>query len=149
MQRTGLFLFLLLFLTAALAQTALAVEKTVYLPKGTTVEKTEEGCLKFTLPDGVVVQVKGFMKSKGEAVVTGQCGVIGNCSIVSGKGKLIATGKQGRILSGKKPESGEAEANESLKMEGSTLWLPAVVQFQNARIFNRTALEKLTTNPGR
>jgi hypothetical protein len=150
MRRPRLSLFVLLFLlTAVLVHHAFAVEKSVFLPKGTTVEKTDEGCLKFTLPDGCAVQVKGFMKTGTEAVVTGQCGTIGDCTIVSGKGKLIATGKEGKILSGEKPASGTDDPAASLSMDGSRLWLPAVVQFEDARIFDRLALEKLAEEPGK
>lgn len=144
--RLSLFV-LLLCLTVGFASTALAAEKSIFLPKGTSVEKTDDGCLKFTLPDGIVVQVKGFMKSRGQAVVTGECGTIGDCGIFNSKGKLIATGKNGKILSGEKPVSGEETQDSSVRMDGQTLWLPAVVRLEEARIFDRLALERLTEEP--
>ncbi len=148
MRSPRLSLFVLLFLlTGVLVYQAEAAEKSVFLPKGTTVEKTDEGCLKFTLPDGCVVQVKGFMKTKAEAVVTGECGTIGDCTILNEKGKLIASGKQGRILSGEKPPAAPSDPEAAITMSGSTLWLPAEIRFENARIFDRFAFEKLAIEP--
>jgi len=149
MKKVHLFLFAVLLLLALVAVPLAAAEaKAVELPKGTTVERTPEGCLKFTLPGGCVVQVKGFMKSTGQAVVTGECGTIGDCGVFDGKGKLVATGKQGKIVSGPKPGPAEAGAGSSLKIEGAVLYLPAVVQFEPARVFDRQTLLKLAPQTG-
>lgn len=149
MKKAQFFLFaVLLLLAIVVVPLAPAEPKEVGLPKGTTVEKTAEGCLKFTLPDGCVVQVKGFMKNKGQAVVTGECGTIGDCGIFDGKGKLVATGKQGKILSGPKPGPATPVADAALKIEGTVLYLPAVVQFDSARVFDRQTLLRLAPQPG-
>ena len=149
MKKIQLFLFAVLLLLAVIVVPLASAEaKAVELPKGTTVEKTPEGCLKFTLPGGCVVQVKGFMKSKGQAVVTGECGIIGVCGVFDGKGKLVATGKQGKIVSGPSSGSAGAAAGDTLKLEGAVLYLPAVVQFESARIFDRQTLQKLAPQPG-
>jgi hypothetical protein len=148
MTKAQLFLLSLLILLVAAAPLAAAEAKAVALPKGTTVEKTPDGCLKFSLPDGCVVKVKGYLKSQGAAVVTGECGTIGDCGVFDGQGKYIATGKQGKILSGPKPASGAPGQGESLRFEGTVLYLPAVVEFEAARIFNRQALIKLAPQPG-
>lgn len=144
MRKPRFFILSFLFLLTIILVRALpGIEKAVWLPKGTAVEKLEEGCLKFTLPDGCIVQVKGFIKSEGQAVITGECGVIGDCVISTVKGKLIALGKKGRIKGGEKPPPGEAEAVDSITLDGAILWLPAVVEFEDARIFDRIALEKM------
>jgi len=149
MKKAQLFLFVVLFVLAAVVVPLAAAEaKAVELPKGTTVERTSEGCLKFTLPGGCVVQVKGFMKNKGQAVVSGECGIIGDCGIFDGKGKLVATGKQGKILSGPKPGPADSAAGAALKLEGAVLYLPAIVRFEAARIFDRQALLKLAPQAG-
>ncbi len=148
MKKVQFFLFAVLWLLAVVVPLASAEAKAVELPKGTTVEKTPEGCLKFTLPGGCVVQVKGFVKNKGQAVVTGECGIIGDCGVFDGKGKLVATGKQGKILSGPKPGSAAPAPGDSLKLEGAVLYLPAVVQFDAARVFDRLTLQKLAPQTG-
>jgi hypothetical protein len=144
MKKAQLFLFaVLLLLAVVVVPLASAEPKSVELPKGTTVEKTPEGCLRFTLPGGCVVQVKGFVKNRGQAVVPGECGTIGDCGVFDGKGKLVATGKQGKILSGQKPDPAAQAEGDTLKLEGAVLYLPAVVQFDEARIFDRLTLQKL------
>jgi hypothetical protein len=148
MKKAQLFLFSFFFLLVfVIVPPASAETKAVELPKGTMVEKTPEGCLKFTLPGGCVVKVKGFMKNKGQAVVTGECGIIGDCGIFDGTGKFIATGRQGKILNGPKPGSIAPAPGGFLKFEGTVLYLPAVVEFEPVRIFNRQALMKLAPQP--
>lgn len=98
------------------------------LPKGTIVEKIGEGHFKFKLPDGRMVEVKGFSRSgSGKAI-------LGDCILYDRTGKLIAKGKQGSLKSGPKPAEGKVEYLKIdrgfLKIDDEPTWLPATIIFK-------------------
>lgn len=115
--------------------------KSLILPQGTKLAKTDDGCLNFTLPEGCVIRARGFVKSPTRAVIIGDCGTVSDWSVLDQNGKLIATVKEGRLISGQKPAS--AQSGDRLTVEGVTVYLPARIEFSQPRIFNRLAFEKL------
>jgi hypothetical protein len=142
MRRKGLILLLSLIflLVGAAAGQSSSAGKSILLPEGTKFEKTSDGCLKFTLPNGCAVKVRGFARNRSQVGVIGDCGIVSDCAVLDGAGKLVASGKEGRLLSGPKPASGKGE---SLKVEGVTVWLPAVIEFEQVRVFSRNTFQKL------
>jgi hypothetical protein len=142
MRKKGLILLLSLIflLSGAAAGQSASAGKSILLPEGTKFEKTADGCLKFTLPSGCAVRVRGLARNRSQVGIIGDCGIVSDCAVLDGAGKLVASGKEGRLLSGPKPASGKGE---SLKVEGVTVWLPAVIEFEQVRVFSRNTFQKL------
>jgi hypothetical protein len=129
--------------------------KVLTVPKGTTIEKIEPGHFKLKGPEGCVFEVRGFQRSgKGQATF-GEVGILGDCGIFDKNGKIIATGAKGILKSGPKPAGysgkGAVPANipatDYIKIDDEVTWLPAMIEFQPSRIFNRPALQKLSPQP--
>ncbi len=120
--------------------------KIVVLPKGTAVQSLAEGHFRLKLPDGCCLELKGYQKRTGTATVEA-AGSAAECCIRDAKGKLVALGGEVRIVGGPTPtgvsSAGEAAAGDYLKIDGETTWLPARIEFQATRVFNRLALLKL------
>ena len=144
-------IFLIIFISGGLA----AETKTLTVPKGTTIEKIEPGHFKLKGPEGCVFEVRGFQRSaKGQASF-GEVGILGDCGIYDKNGKIIATGTKGVLKSGPKPAgySGKGAvpvnipARDYIKIDDEVTWLPAIIEFQPARIFNRPALQNLSPQP--
>lgn len=114
-------------LIAVWSHAIFAEEKTITLPKETKVEKLGAGHFKFKLPDGRVVEVKGFSRS-------GSTAIIGDSGIYDRTGKLILTGKKGVLKSGPKPQeylkSDVKSSKDFMKIDDDITWLPATITFQ-------------------
>jgi hypothetical protein len=145
--------FLLLsVLLAALSGLALAETKTVTFPQGTAIQKLGPGHFKLTRPDGCVFEIKSYQKSaKGQSM---QAGIIGACEIYDKDGKLVATGNKGILKGGPKSVTGgpgQAKKNipamSYIQIDDEVTWLPAMIEFQVVRVFNRQALIKLSPQP--
>jgi hypothetical protein len=138
------------------AGTAAADGKSVAVPKGTKVEKLGPGSFKLTTPDGTVFAVTSYKRPgrvkgapSGAAAIIGDCGILGDCGIRDAKGKIIATGANG-VLKGRAATAQEvkgAPPEDYIKIDDEVTWLPAVIEFPELRIFNRTALNKLSPQP--
>lgn len=146
--------FLLTLIFLALSVSALAETKVVTIPKGTTVEKVGPGHFKLKCPDGIVFEIKAYQKTGGSQGKSGEMGIIGDCGISDKRGKLIATGTKGTLKGGPKAiigDSGKAlkdiPAANYVKIDDEVTWLPATIEFQPVRVFNRLALEKLSPQP--
>jgi hypothetical protein len=137
------------------AGTAAADTKSVTIPKGTKVEKLGPGSFKLTTPDGTVFAITSYKKPgkpttpPGATAIIGDCGILGDCGIRDSKGKIIATGANG-VLKGKPATAQEVKGvppADYIKIDDEVTWLPAVIEFPSLRIFNRTALNKLSPQP--
>lgn len=116
--------------------------KIVVLPKGTTVESLAEGHFRLKLPDGCCLELKGYQKRTETATVEA-AGSAAECCVRDTKGKLVAMGGEARLVGGPMPAGGTSAEGDSLKIDGETTWLPARLEFQATRVFNRLALLKL------
>lgn len=105
-------------------QMVFAEERSITLPMGTKAEKLGPGHVKFKLPDGQVVEVKGYSKGSGATAI------IGDSGIYDRTGKLIASGKQGSLKSGPKPKEFIKESKNYVKIDDDVTWLPATITFQ-------------------
>jgi hypothetical protein len=147
-------LFVLSLMLVALSGLALAETKVLTFPKGTTVEKLGPGHFKLRGPEGCVFEIKSFQKTgKGQGTI-GEVGILGDCGIYDKSGKIIATGTKGILKSGPKAiigDTGKAMKNvpaaDYVKIDDEVTWLPATIEFTLARVFNRTALQKLSPQP--
>ena len=121
-----------------------AEEKSITLPQGTKAEKMGPGHFKFKLPDGRMVEVKGFSRS-------GATAMIGDTGIYDRTGKLILTGKQGVLKSGPKPTGGKVEYlkidRSFLKIDDEPTWLPATITFQVVEMKGKQGLKGLSPQP--
>jgi hypothetical protein len=104
--------------------TVFAEEKSIALPVGTKVEKLGRGHVKFKLPSGRVVEVKGYSKSSDTTAM------IGDSRIYDRTGKLIASAKQGTLKSGPKPREDVKDGRNYVKIDDDIIWLPATITFQ-------------------
>ena len=142
-------LFLGALLLASVVGTAAAETKSVAIPKGTKVEKLGPGSFKLTTPDGTVFSLMSFKRAGKGQGPPGATGIIGDCGIRDAKGKIIATGTNG-ILKGR-PATAQEVKNvppaDYIKIDDEVTWLPAVIEFPSLRVFNRTALNKLSPQP--
>jgi len=156
MRRSSLAAFFLgALLLAWVAETAAAEGKSVAIPKGTKVEKLGPGSFKLTTPDGTVFAVTSYKKAArpktppGATAIIGDCGILGDCGIRDDKGKIIATGANG-VLRGRPATAQEvkgAPPADYIRIDDEVTWLPAVIEFPSLRVFNRTALNKLSPQP--
>ena len=128
--------------------------RTLVVPKGTTVEKIGDGHFKLRGPEGCVFEVNGFKKAAPGKAAPGAIGVLGDCSIYDKNGKLIAVGTGGYLKSGAKAIIGDSgktmkdvPASDYFKIDDEVTWLPATIEFQPGRIFNRPALQKMCMQP--
>jgi hypothetical protein len=155
MRRSGfLSLFLLSLLVLAFSGLALAESKVVTIPQGTVIEKLGPGHFKLKSPEGCVFEIKSYQKSGQGRGTFGEVGIIGDCGIYDKSGKIIATGNKGILKSGPKAVTGgpgkalkNVPATSYIKIDDEVTWLPATIEFQPLRIFNRQALMKLSPQP--
>jgi len=119
-----------------------AEEKSITLPKGTKAEKMGPGHFKFKLPDGRMVEVKGFSRS-------GATAIIGDTGIYDRTGKLILTGKQGVLKSGPKPtEDKHLKISKGyVQIDDEPTWLPATLTFQVVEMKSKQGLKGLSPQP--
>lgn len=137
-----LFAAVLLVASSIAAQTA-APAKTIMLPTGTTAEKAADGGLVFSLPDGTQVDLTGLAKGPADPGGGGDVWAMTQCLIRDGSGKLIASGKAGRLFGGPKP-AGQPAAGGTVKVDNVVVYLPAFVEVVEPRVFNRTVFLKMT-----
>jgi len=116
--------------------------KIVVLPRGTAVENLAPGHFRLKLPDGCCLELKGYQKRTGQATIEAG-GSAAECCVRDTKGKLVALGGEIRFIGGPMPEGIASAAEDFLKIDGEVTWLPARLEFQATRIFNRLALAKL------
>jgi hypothetical protein len=154
MKRSGFTaLFLGALILIAIAGTALAEAHSVAIPKGTKCEKLGPGSFKLTTPDGTVFSITSYKKTgkaqakPGAAGILGDCGIIGDCGIRDAKGKLIATGTNGVLMTPVAKAVKGAPPTDYIKIDDEVTWLPAVIEFPSIRIFNRQALVRLSPQP--
>ncbi len=150
--------FLPLFLGFALLLSAAGIgaaqSKTVTVPKGTKVQKLGPGSFKLTAPDGTVFAITSYKKADQAEGAKGAIGIVGDCGIRDGKGKLIAVGAIGVLEGGIRSiigDSGKALKDvppaDYVKIDDEVTWLPATIRFSSLRIFDRQALLKLSPQP--
>lgn len=155
MKRSSFLSCAVLILVFAAVSSAVAAEtKTLTIPKGTVVEKLGPGHFKLKGPEGCVFEIKSFQKTGKGGGQFGEVGIIGDCGIYDKNGKIVATGSKGILKSGAKAiigDSGKAmkdvPAADYIMIDDEVTWLPATIQFTPARVFNRTALQKLSPQP--
>jgi hypothetical protein len=120
--------------------------KIVVLPRGTTVESLAPGHLRLRMPEGCSIELKGYQKARGTATI-GAAGSAAECWIKGVAGKLVALGGEARIVGGLTAEeagpTAAGDAEDFLKIDGEVTRLPARLEFQATRVFNRLALAKL------
>jgi hypothetical protein len=144
------------FALVLLVATDLAAQgKAVTIPQGTKVEKLGPGSFKLTTPQGSVFKITAFKKpgksqgASGASAIIGDSGILGDCGIYDAKGGLVATGKNGVLKSGPNPGKAlkDLPPTSYIKIDDEVTWLPAVIEFPSLRIFNRSALIKLSPQP--
>jgi len=155
MKRSSFLSLLLGFLFfLSLAGTAAAQGKTVTIPKGTKVEKLGPGHFKLSIPDGPIFEIKSFKKTGKGQGTPGAVGILGDCGIRDQKGKVIAAGTNGVLKSAVRAiigDSGKALKDvppaDYIQIDDDVTWLPATIQFQALRVYDRQALQKLSPQP--
>ena len=107
-------------------QVVFAEEKSITLPMGTKAEKLGPGHVKFKLPNGQIVEVKGYSKGSGATAI------IGDSGIYDRTGKLIAKGQQGSLKGGPKPtEDKHLKISKGyIQIDDDVTWLPAMITFK-------------------
>jgi hypothetical protein len=103
---------------------AFAEQKTINLPKGTTVEKLGSGHFKFKLPNRQIIEVKNFDPKTG---------TIGYVGIIEPDppGKPVTSGKQGQLRGQAKSKAVILPPEtEYILIDEDIVWLPATIQFQ-------------------
>lgn len=140
-------LFITIIVLAVAACAALTQEtkpaKSISLPEGTTVAKTTDGFLLFSLPDGCRIRIKGFAKGPGPTGIIGDSGAVEDVSIRDDAGKIIAVCKTGRIIGAVKGDA-VPEPGKWLVMDGLSVRLPARFEIVQPRVFNRAAFLRMT-----
>ena len=116
--------------------------KSIILPLGTKVEKVSAGYFKLKVPEGQTVEIKGFSRSGGNAMIK-------ECRIYNRTGKLIASGKQGVLKSGQKPVEGKIDLSKIdskgyMKIDDDVTWLPATITFESMKIIDKAGLKGLS-----
>jgi len=119
--------------------------KSITLPLGTKVEKAGTGYFKLKVPEGQTVEIKGFSRSGGSALIK-------ECRIYDQKGKLIALGKQGVLRSGQKTVEGKIDLSKIdskgyMKIDDDVTWLPATIAFESMKIIDKAGLRGLSPQP--
>jgi len=130
-------------LITAWSHMVFAEEKSITLPIGTKVEKLGPGHFKFKLPDGRVVEVKGYSKGSGATAI------IGDSGIYDRTGKLIAKGQQGSLKGGPKPtEDKHLKISKGyIQIDDDITWLPATIAFQVVEMKSKQGLKGLSPQP--
>ncbi len=127
MSLTSLFLIAVFLVFSS---TAFAQQKSITLPKGTTVQKIGPGHFKFRLPNRQIVEVKNFNPKTG---MIGSIGVfnpdphskIGWIPIVSGNlGKFVSSGKL------TKEAASKLKPIEYIQIDDDVTWLPITLFYQ-------------------
>ena len=95
---------------------------TVTLPKGTTVERLGPVLLRFKLPTGSVLDLKGCRRNQNRQLVADE----GHFVAVVGKPGWTAKGA--KLVDGPRP-AGEPSPRDYVKIDDDVTWLPAAVQF--------------------
>lgn len=116
--------------------------KSITLPLGTKVEKVSAGYFKLKVPEGQTVELKGFSRSGGTAMIK-------ECGIYSRTGKLIATGTRGVLRSGQKTVEGKIDLSKIdskgyMKIDDDVTWLPATITFESMKIIDKAGLKGLS-----
>jgi hypothetical protein len=139
-----------------------AAEKTVTLPKGTKAEKLGSGNVRFVLPNGQKVEVKGYDPKTG---------ILGDCGVYD-KGKLVMSGSRGSLTGIIEPDppsiirapkqnacvlvGGELVSLKAMVrvphadyvlIDDEVTWLPATVQFKSGAA-GKTELSPQPDPPG-
>jgi hypothetical protein len=123
------------------SQMVFAEEKSITLPVGTKAEKLGPGHFKFKLPDGRTVEVKGYSKRSAATAI------IGDCGIYDRTGKLIASGNQASLKSGKRPKEFIKESKNYVKIDDEPTWLPVTITFQVVEMKTKQGLKGLSPQP--
>ncbi len=121
-----------------------AEQKSITLPKGTTLEKLGQGHFKFKLPNGGIVEVKGFDPKTG---VFSYYRIDDDPTWKSGKGQLKGQIRQKpvRLPAGTKyvvidddptwiRTTVRVPKAEYIMIDDDIVWLPAIIQFQEETI---------------
>jgi hypothetical protein len=120
----------LIILIIVLTSAAFAQQKSITLPKGTTVQKIAPGHFKFKLPNRQIVEVKNFNPKTG---TIGSIGVInpdppgktGWIPIVSGNlGTFVSSGKL------TKEAASKLKPIEYIQIDDDVTWLPVTILYQ-------------------
>jgi hypothetical protein len=127
MSLTSLFLIAVILVFSS---TASAQQKSIVLPKGTTVQKIAPGHFKFKLPNRQIVEVKNFNPKTG---TIGSVGII-NPDPPDKTGWIpIVSGNQGTFIpSGKltKEAASKLKSIEYIKIDDDVTWLPITISYQ-------------------
>ncbi len=140
MSLTSLFLIAVFLVFSS---TAFAQQKSITLPKGTTVQKIAAGHFKFKLPNRQIVEVKNFNP---------KLGVVGSISIIDPDPpiKPVVKGTQGKLtISGKltKEAASKLPPTDYIKIDDEVTWLPITIIYQPVKIILKTGLNELSPQP--
>lgn len=112
-----------------------AAPQQIDLPKGSVGQKLAPGHVRFLLPDGRVVELRGY---------NAKAGIIGDCGLFDAAGHKLAGGLQCALRSGPKPvidpdppykPTGFSPApRNAVQIDDEITWLPAVITFQPSAI---------------
>ncbi len=164
MRKLASFSALLVIASVAVVSVALlrGADKTVTLPKGTTIEKAGPGQFRFLLPDGRKAEIKNYDPRSG---------ILGDCGVYD-KGKLVMKGTRGSLIGVIDPEPptiiragkgrtyvitrgellnlqnlSKVPRSDYVLIDDEVTWLPATVQFK-AKAAGRTGLSPQPDPPG-
>jgi len=140
MSLTSLFLIVVFLVFSS---TAFAQQKSITLPKGTTVQKISAGHFKFTLPNRQIVEVKNFSL---------KLGTVGSISIINPDPpeKPIVKGTKGTLtISGKltKEAASKLPPTDYIKIDDEVTWLPITIFYQPVKIILKTGVNELSPQP--
>jgi hypothetical protein len=118
--------FFLIIMILGYSSTVMAQQKSIILPKGTTVQKIAAGHFKFKLPNRQIVEVKNFNPKTG---TIGSIGVIDpdppTKPVVSGNlGKFVTSGKL------TKEAASKLKPMEYFQIDDEVTWLPVTIFYQ-------------------
>jgi hypothetical protein len=122
---------ILIVTVLAYSSVAFAQQKSITLPKGTTVQKIAPGHFKFTLPNRQIVEVKNFIPRTG---TIGSIGIIdpdpptkaGWIPIVSGNlGRFVSSGKL------TKEAASKLKPTEYIQIDDEVTWLPVTITYRS------------------
>lgn len=114
---------------------AFAAQQTLVLPKGTTVQRLGQGQFRFRLPDGRLVDVRGY-DPRG--------GVSGDCSVLDSAGRKQLEGARCQLIKGIRPPGamaiqGQAASPPSpdyVRIDDEVTWLPTTLVIQSTVAVN-------------
>jgi hypothetical protein len=118
--------FFLIIMILGYSSTVMAQQKSIILPKGTTVQKIGPGHFKFKLPNRQIVEVKNFNPK------TGTIGYIGLID-PDPPTKPVVSGKMGTFVSsGKltKEAASKLKPVEYIQIDDDVSWLPVTISYQ-------------------